>query len=103
MISFYHQKKSIERYNVVKCIIILCWFNFLDLFFKPRIRRIRIRNTSDTDDMFPQVFFYLHSKFHLCSGLVEKFLQALLWEGAFPLTKILRLKVSFFELEKKKI
>jgi hypothetical protein len=26
-------------------------------------------------------------------GLVEKFLQLLLWDGAFPNTKILRLKV----------
>ena len=34
-LPFYHQKKSIERYYVVKSPIILCWFNILDLFFKP--------------------------------------------------------------------
>ena len=32
IIPFYHQNKSIERYNVVKSKIILCWFKILDLF-----------------------------------------------------------------------
>ena len=34
-LPFYHQKKSIERYYVVKSPIILCWFNILDLFLSP--------------------------------------------------------------------
>ena len=43
IIPFYHQKKSIERYDVVKSKIILGWFNILNLFSSPWIRTRRIR------------------------------------------------------------
>ena len=52
-IPFYHQKKSIERYNAVKSTNILCWFNILYMPLDPDSANpdpdgpwIRIRNTA---------------------------------------------------------